>query len=161
MEIFDSTVAELAVEWSLDLLALVQCDFLKINKNVRNVYFVWWWVTKQMFVGKEIFRSECRVSQTRTKWISARVIWSSRYAHLAFWIHQVRWHGVADEESLALHDDVWWWLMSSAAVWRPNGNLLAWLDLDCAVEFEQGLIIATAADQLPTPNLGFLKLYQH
>lgn len=69
----------------------------------------------------------------------------------------MRGHVVADEEALAFHDDVGWWLVRCSAIRWPNRDQLSRVYFDGAMELEEGFVVAAATNQLPTANLSFLK----
>lgn len=78
--------------------------------------------------------------------------------YLAFRVHQMCRHAVANKEALSLHDDVCWWLVSCTGIHRPDCDRLTWFNFDSAVEFEQSFVVSAAASQLPTADLSFLEM---
>lgn len=82
----------------------------------------------------------------------------SKISYIAFWIHQVSRHVIADEEALSLHDNVGRRLMIDATIRGPDRNRLTRFNFDSAMELEKCFVFSAAADQLPTSNLRFLQI---
>lgn len=71
-------------------------------------------------------------------------------------VDQRRGEVVRDEPLLSLHDDVAGRVMLCAGVGRPHGGDRARLELHCAVELEQGLLVASFSDNLEATEAVFL-----
>lgn len=77
-------------------------------------------------------------------------------SYLAILINETCTHIIAHEESLSLHYNIVWRLMSGSNIGRPNSDCLSAIYFNSTMEFEHGFIISTLTNQLPTTNLNFL-----
>lgn len=78
--------------------------------------------------------------------------------YIAFWIHQMSRHVIADEEALSLHNNVGWRLMIDATIRGPDRNRLTRFNFNSAMELEKCFVFSAATDQLPASDLCFLQI---